>query len=470
MFSVASKEGDTKTGAKPGAKGKRDPRYRSDVKVYFQEEFNDGKWDDRWVLSKHYGPKQGKFKISAGKYYGDQMRDRGLMTGQNNRHFGISAKFDKFTNENKSLVIQFSVKKEQKIECGGMYVKLYSSELNQTDLNSNTPYLLMFGPDLCDVKRKLHVIFNYKGKLLHHKKDMIARHDEFTHLYTLIIRPEKTYEILVDNKLQEVGELEEDWDFLLPRKIPEKKPDDWDDRPKINDPHHTKPLDWDQPKHIPDPHATIPPDWDFETQGMWKPKMILNPNHMGAWKQKEIENPNFKGHWFNKFTENPDYIPDKTLYAFPDIGAIGIDLWQVKAGSIFDNILITDDDNYAKVHAVDHFEKTKEGEKKMKEMLEDEMFIIPQHLYFCLQEGEKKMKEMQEDEVFIIPHLYFCLQEGEKKMKEMLENEEKWRKYREDRKKARKAEAIRRGIREEELPPEDEEEEEEKHRRLRDDL
>jgi calreticulin len=40
---------------------------------------------------------------------------------------------------------------------------------------------------------------------------------------------------------------------------------------------------------------------------------------------------------------NPDYKPNPTLYAFEDFGAIGFDLWQVKSGSIFDNVLITDD-------------------------------------------------------------------------------------------------------------------------------
>ncbi|XP_076441188.1 calreticulin-like [Babylonia areolata] len=405
-FSVAAEDKGTK-GTKPKIHPTKDVRFRRDMKVYFQEEFDDG-WEKRWVLSKHYGKKQGKFKLSAGTFYGDALKDRGLQTSTNNRYFGISAKFDKFTNENKTLVIQFSVKKEHKIECGGMYIKLFSSQLNQTDLNSETPYLIMFGPDICDVKRKLHIIFKYKGMNLECKKDILCRNDNFTHLYTLIVRPERTYEVLIDNKLQEVGDLENDWDFLLPRKIPQKKPADWDDRPKIDDPHHKKPLDWDQPKEIPDPYATIPPDWDFETQGKWKPPMIPNPDYLGEWKQKKIDNPNFKGLWLPKEADNPDYKPDKNLYAFPDIGAIGIDVWQVKAGTIFDNILITDDESYAKVHAVENFEQTRELEKIMKKALEDE---------------------------------------------------EAWKKYRADRKKARKAEAIRRGIREEDLPQDDEDDE-----------
>lgn len=68
--------------------------------------------------------------------------------------------------------------------------------------------------------------------------------DEFTHLYTLIVRPDNTYEVKIDNSKVESGSLEDDWDFLPPKKIkdPEaKKPDDWDERAKIDDPEDSKP-------------------------------------------------------------------------------------------------------------------------------------------------------------------------------------------------------------------------------------
>lgn len=68
--------------------------------------------------------------------------------------------------------------------------------------------------------------------------------DEFTHLYTLILRPDQTYEVKINNEKVESGSLEEDWDFLPPKKIkdPEaKKSEDWDDRAKIDDPEDTKP-------------------------------------------------------------------------------------------------------------------------------------------------------------------------------------------------------------------------------------
>lgn len=48
----------------------------------------------------------------------------------------------------------------------------------------------------------------------------------------------------IDNEKVESGSLEEDWDLLPPKKIkdPEaKKPEDWDDRAKIDDPEDAQP-------------------------------------------------------------------------------------------------------------------------------------------------------------------------------------------------------------------------------------
>lgn len=41
----------------------------------------------------------------------------------------------------------------------------------------------------------------------------------YTHLYTLVVKPDNTYEVLIDNEKVESGELEADWDFLPPKMI-----------------------------------------------------------------------------------------------------------------------------------------------------------------------------------------------------------------------------------------------------------
>jgi calreticulin len=214
--------------------------------VYFEEKFEDGDaWESRWITSTKKSD-YGKFKLSAGKFYGDAEKDKGIQTSQDARFYAVSSKFSEpFANEDKNFVVQFSVKHEQIIDCGGGYVKLFPSEFKPEEMEGESPYNIMFGPDICGPgTKKVHVIFNYKGKNLLIKKDIRCKDDEFTHLYTLIVKPDNTYEVLIDNESAQKGSLEEDWDFLPPKMIndPEaKKPEDWDDNPKIDDPEDTKP-------------------------------------------------------------------------------------------------------------------------------------------------------------------------------------------------------------------------------------
>jgi len=58
-----------------------------------------------------------------------------------------------------------------------------------------------------------------------------------------------------------------------------KKPEDWDDKEKIDDPEDSKPEGWEKPEHIPDPEAKKPEDWDDEMDGEWEPPQIDNPEY-----------------------------------------------------------------------------------------------------------------------------------------------------------------------------------------------
>merc|ERR1719184_25962 len=100
--------------------------------------------------------------------------------------------------------------------------------------------------------------------------------------------------------------------------------------------------------------------------------MIDNPDYKGEWKPKQIPNPNYSGVWVHPEIDNPEYEADDKLYLYNDIGAIGFDLWQVKSGTIFDNVLVTDDEAHAEEVGKQLWEKTKDGEKKMKEEQDEE--------------------------------------------------------------------------------------------------
>ncbi|NXU77871.1 CALR protein, partial [Oreotrochilus melanogaster] len=165
------------------------------------------------------------------------------------------------------------------------------------------------GPDICGSEtKKVHVILNYKHK--YHAIRRLSRWkvDGYTHLSTLIIRPDQTCGVKTDNEMVASGSLEDDFDFLPPR--------------KMNDPRVRKPTEWDNRVQIDDPN-------DIKLEGKWKPREILNPNYRGAWPHPQVDNPN--------------YSPDFCISSYENIGIIGLDIWQVGAGTIFDNFLIPEE-------------------------------------------------------------------------------------------------------------------------------
>jgi len=347
--------------------------------VHFKETFDDPNWQSRWVpsTSKEAEGTQGKWEVAHGQFYGDAQADKGLRTTEDARFYQISAAFPEFSNEGKDLILQFAIKHEQKIDCGGGYVKILPAEgVDQKTFNGDSPYNIMFGPDICGSStKKTHVIFNYKGKNHLIKKEVRCESDEFTHLYTLILHPDNTYEVRIDNKEVQKGSLKEDWDMLLPKEIKDpnaKKPSDWVDDKMIADPTDKKPEGWDDiPAQIADPDARKPDDWDDELDGEWERPQIPNPDFKGEWKPKMIDNPDYKGEWVHPMVPNPEYFDDDKLYLYKSNKYVGIEVWQVKSGTIFDNFLVTD--SVAEAEAMAKLtEKTREDEKKMFDKQEEE--------------------------------------------------------------------------------------------------
>ena len=77
-----------------------------------------------------------------------------IQTATDARHSAISAKIPEFSNKNRTLVLQYSIKLEQDIECGGGYIKLISGFVNQKKFGGDTPYrsspyFLVLLCDLC---------------------------------------------------------------------------------------------------------------------------------------------------------------------------------------------------------------------------------------------------------------------------------------------------------------------------------
>jgi calreticulin len=132
----------------------------------------------------------------------------------------------------------------------------------------------------------------------------------------------------------------------------------------MDDPEDVRPEDYVEiPATIPNPESVKPADWDSEDDGKWAPASIPNPNYTGeGWSPKRIPNPAYEGEWEVPTIANPEYVEGRALnYTH---GAIGIDIWQVLSGTIFDNFLVTDDEEFAKAEAKRVWGDLKEREKE----------------------------------------------------------------------------------------------------------
>jgi len=321
-----------------------------------------------------------------------------MQTSQDAKFYATSTAMKEFSSEGKTVVIQFSVKHEQDIDCGGAYLKL--GAFDQAKFEGSSEYNIMFGPDICGSStKKTHVIFNYKGKNLDKKKEVRAESDTLSHLYTLIVQPDGNYEVQIDMNKVDSGKLEDGWDFLEPKEIrdpDEKKPADWVDEAEIDDPEDKKPAGHDDIKaKIADPKAKKPDDWDDESDGTWEAPQIDNPAFKGVWKAKRIKNSAYKGVWEAKLVANPKYAPDAKIGTYPKFSTVGIDIWQVKAGTIFDDLLVTDDVEYAKAHGEKTWKAKKDGEKAAKDKADEEKRKVDEEKR-KVDEAARKVKEEEE--------------------------------------------------------------------------
>ncbi|XP_048799252.1 calmegin isoform X4 [Lagopus muta] len=384
--------------------------------VYFAETF-DGGWSG-WVLSK---ARKEDTDDNIAKYDGrwevEELKenkvpgDKGLVLKSAAKHHAISAMLTKaFIFDKKPLIVQYEVNFQGGIDCGGAYIKLLSSrdDLDLEFFFDKTPYTIMFGPDKCGEDYKLHFIIRHKNPKTGEYDEKHAKRpdvdlkkfylDKKTHLYTLVLKPDDTFEMLIDQSVISKGSLLEDMvpPVNPPKEIDDpadKKPDDWDERQKIPDPNAVKPDDWDEdepskiedldavkpegwlddePQYVPDPRAKKPKDWDEEMDGEWEapqvpnPKcatapgcglwvrpMKSNPKYKGKWKAPMIVNPNYQGIWSPRKIPNPDYFEDPHPFQMTPIGAVGLELWSMTSDIYFDNFIICSEKEVADRWAAD---------------------------------------------------------------------------------------------------------------------
>ncbi|KAI9932866.1 hypothetical protein ASPWEDRAFT_33846 [Aspergillus wentii DTO 134E9] len=372
------------------------------LKAPFLEQFTDD-WESRWTPShaKKEDSKSeedwayvGEWAVEEATVLNGMEGDKGLVVKNPAAHHAISAKFPKkIDNKGKTLVVQYEVKPQNSLVCGGAYMKILqeNKKLHAEEFSNTSPYVIMFGPDKCGATNKVHFIFRHKNPKTgeyeekHLKAPPAARTSKLTSVYTLIVRPDQTFQIQIDGEAVKNGTLLEDFSPPVnPEKEiddpKDKKPADWVDESKIPDPKATKPEDWDEeapfeivdeeatkpedwleeePTSIPDPEAEKPEDWDDEEDGDWVPPTVPNPQcsevsgcgpwspplkknpaYKGKWSAPLIDNPAYKGPWAPRKIANPGYFEDKTPANFEPMGGIGFEIWTMQNDILFNNIYI----------------------------------------------------------------------------------------------------------------------------------
>mmetsp|Transcript_10058 Transcript_10058/g.30728 ORF Transcript_10058/g.30728 Transcript_10058/m.30728 type:complete len:469 (+) Transcript_10058:63-1469(+) len=388
--------------------------------TYLLETFQGKLKDLGWTMSEK-DKYEGEFKISSGsKTY--IPGDTGLYVPEKAMHYAMAKQVDVADTTDQDFVVQYQVRYDEYPTCGGSYLKLVKAPFSQLDeWDDQIPYSIMFGPDKCGSTSKVHFIVQLKnpktGELVEHHLTNPPKPsaDKDNHLYTLAIFRNQSFALLVDNEIERVGSMLDDFEPpvqpLEEIDDPEdKKPKDWVDEDKIPDPEAKKPDDWDEeaPARIPDPDAEMPEGWleDEPTQisdpaakkpdgwddeedgewqaplidnpkcsvgcGKWRPPRIDNPNHKGKWRAPLIDNPDYKGEWTPRKIPNPDFYKVERVEIEP-ISAVGVEIWTMDKGYIFDNILIGNNLDTAREFARNTFGEAKKVEEEQKQKEIEEM-------------------------------------------------------------------------------------------------
>eukprot|EP00246_Nothoceros_aenigmaticus_P015750 TRINITY_DN6782_c0_g1_i2.p1 TRINITY_DN6782_c0_g1~~TRINITY_DN6782_c0_g1_i2.p1 ORF type:complete len:477 (+),score=124.85 TRINITY_DN6782_c0_g1_i2:126-1556(+) len=387
---------------------------RDTSKPLFYESFEET-WEGRWIPSEK-SEYEGSWRYEASKGH----EDYGLLVGDEARKHAIAVELPEKValGDGKTVVLQYDVRAQNGLNCGGAYLKFLEPQeagWKPSSLDSSSAYTVMFGPDRCGATNKVHFIFRHKnpktGEVVEHhlNKPPNPPADKLTHVYTAVLHANHSVSILVDGSVKRTADLLSDKDFDVPvipaATIPDpedKKPEDWDERAKIPDPEATKPEDWDEaapreiedeeaskpegwlddePDEVDDPEAAQPEEWDEEEDGVWEPSKVLNPKcaeapGCGVWKRPTKKNPDYKGKWKAPLIENPAYKgkwkpqeipnPDHFELEKPElepISAIAVEIWTMQDSILFDNVLITDDEELASKYRDETWKPKYDAEK-----------------------------------------------------------------------------------------------------------
>ena len=372
---------------------------------YVKETFDSGLFNN-WHVPKKLRPttRLGVWAVSAGDCWGNQQKWLGLTTTKSHRDYIIYTNFTKPMNTiTNDLVVQYTVRLNPFVDCAGQFIKLMDSSSDMNAFSQDLPFAIKFGPDICGPSfRRVHVVITYNGTEYETNHPLGFVKDSFTHSYTLIIRRNNTFAVLIDGEIADEATLDERFDY--------KQTNSFDGLNLMNDPNFEEEMH--RQRRIENNENVDPDEFDEEEEEIFLQEMEqderrsrehfkqkeqeqkttseqekeqekttseqqkeqektsseqqkeqekTSPEQQKEQKQektspeqqkeKEKEKTNEKTQ-VKEETKKEDIIP---FGHFPSLGYLGIDVHQSCCGSLFDNFLVTDNENEAKKMLYDNF-------------------------------------------------------------------------------------------------------------------
>jgi calreticulin len=85
------------------------------------------------------GDELGEWAWTAGSWHAKETT-KGIQTSQDSRFYGLIAPLSEPFTQEKDLVLQFTVKHENRLDCGGAYIKLLGPDVDTDSFGGDTPY------------------------------------------------------------------------------------------------------------------------------------------------------------------------------------------------------------------------------------------------------------------------------------------------------------------------------------------
>ncbi|EAY10552.1 Calreticulin family protein [Trichomonas vaginalis G3] len=344
-------------------------------------------------------------------------KERGLVTVDKEKSSIISYKLPApIYPMNETIVIQYEVRAQIIYHIFRTTLRIHTNDFDVYHQTNDTHGTIEFGPVHNEKKTKALLNFYINSNEDKHKieKFIDIPVDEIPHLYTLIIRPDNTFEYMIDAMSFLNGTFTDSFKIPIvePKMIDDpndKKPSDWVDEEFIVDVNATKPDDWnesepefvpnprykdkpmgwreDEPEMIPDPKDPKPENWNEAVFGKYKRRMIKNPKcsiGCGKWKQPMMKNKKYKGKWTPPLIKNPKYkgkwvprkIPNPKFtheynYSLPGITGFSFNVWSFYHDILVTNLLVSHNESLIKRWNLEDFAQRQRRQIKMMKIAYD---------------------------------------------------------------------------------------------------